>query len=188
MINKNRKKLFAFGLIEVIVAIAISGIVLTGAVAVATRSIQLVRRGEMEDLSNGILVRSLEISRSPVDFDLNKELGKGAGPLYFTLTEGEGGKLVLERSLGAQFAIEDCSANSEYKVDLAAFDKQGTYIDEDFREGYIICNQVEITEVSSNNQNLRRTFQVRSIVVYDVFNETYKRELISYRTEIIDED
>lgn len=164
---------------------AISGIVLTGAVVVATRSIQLVRRSEMEDLANGLLVRSLEISRSPVDFDLDRQLGDNAGPMYFTLTEDNSGKLVLTKASGGQIDLQECSASSEYKVNLANFDRSGQYIDNEFREGYIICNQIEITEIRKDSNSLRRTFQVRAIVVYDVFNETFRRELISYRTEII---
>jgi prepilin-type N-terminal cleavage/methylation domain-containing protein len=176
----------AFGLLEVLISIAISAIVMVGAVAVSSKSIKLVRQNELQDLSNGILLRSLEVARSPVNFDLNSQIS-GSAPAYFVLVkefDPESGedRLALQKVSGGSGEINKCQSG-EYRVDILDLSEDLGFVDDDFAEAYTICNQIEIEEKSKDS--IRRTFQIRSILVYNLFGQDVKKELISERTEII---
>jgi prepilin-type N-terminal cleavage/methylation domain-containing protein len=181
----------AFGLLEVLIAIAISSIVLLGAMVVATKSIRFVRTNELQDLSNGVLIKSLEVSRSPVDFDLDSLLGASSGPNYYTLSnqdvdDGQGNtveRLRLTEQVGEFNEITECDTNSVYRVDLLEDQDVEQFADVNFRNAYQICNQIVISEVRTDN--VRRVFEIKSIVVYRLFEEDVRSELISYRTEIV---
>lgn len=176
----------AFGLLEVLIAIAISALVMLGAVAVSARSIRIVRQNELQDLSNGVLLMSLEIARSPARFDLNSQI-TGTGKNYFVLArvrniDEQEERMTLQRITTATGEIDECT-DGPYKVDLLDVSQDLDFVDSDFAEAYTICNQIEIEE--KRRIGSRRTFQIRSILVYKLFDEDIKKELISERTEIV---
>jgi prepilin-type N-terminal cleavage/methylation domain-containing protein len=161
----------AFGLIEVLVAMAISAMVLLGAIAVSAKSLQVVKQNELKDMSSGILLRSLEISRSPAEFNLSEKQGS-ARQRYYTVSLDENGNydLIVVAGLGI---MDNCNENSEFRVDLP---------DEDV----LICNQVEVTDITKPaDAKIFRNFEIRSIVIYKFLNDNLTDELISYRSEVV---
>lgn len=176
----NKKK--AFGLLEVLIAIAISAMVMVGAIAVSSKGIRTVKKNELEDLSNGILLQSLEIARSPVNFNLDS-LVSGSNTTYFVLVKTAEGEVALQKKETGAGEISTCDQGSQYKVDIIDIGEDLEYVDSDFAEAYTICNQIIVDEVS--NDGIRRKFQINSVVVYKLYDQDIKLNLISERTEIV---
>ncbi len=168
----NTKSCKAFGLVEVLVAMAISSILMIASVHVSLQSVKVVQKNELKDQSSDILISSLEISRSPVDFDINSLLGN-AQEGYFKLERDiQTNEInIVEANQTFQGELNSCDESSEYLVNLP---------DEN---ALPMCNQVIIEEYSK--EGIRRTFKVKSIVVYEYLAEVFIDELISYRTELI---
>jgi prepilin-type N-terminal cleavage/methylation domain-containing protein len=173
LLNKKSK---AFGLVEVLIAIAISGVIMLAVVNVAARGLRLVRENEIRDTASAVMLRSLEIARSPVDFNFN-EIVPETGRTSFTVNYEEGAVTLSEESFGDPNGITDCESGSRYQVDLA--------------DNLLICNQVIISlsnsrQIDSTTREL--TYQVESVVVYDFIGQDVQDSLISYRTEIVDDN
>lgn len=181
--SNNRKKLKAFGLVEVLVAIAISGVLMMGAVNVAANSLRTVKENESKDAASGILLRSLEITRSPVSFNLNSKV-IAAGDNYFKLANfvdatrngnTNGFDLI---AINDTQKIADCTTESEYLVDTLG-------------SGLQICNQIIVADRTpagggtSSADPVIKTFEVKSVVVYKYLNRVYIDELNSYRSELV---
>jgi prepilin-type N-terminal cleavage/methylation domain-containing protein len=162
----------AFGLIEVLVAMAISSILMIASVHVSLQSVKVVQKNELKDQSSDILISSLEISRSPVDFDIDSLLGK-AQEGYFRLDRDiQSNEInIVEANQAFQGELNSCDESSEYLVSLPNED------------ALPMCNQIIIEEYSQ--EGIKRTFRVKSVVVYEYLSDVFIDELISYRTELI---
>jgi prepilin-type N-terminal cleavage/methylation domain-containing protein len=167
---KSSFKRKAFGLIEVLIAIAISGVIMLGSVIVSTNALRLVKQNELRDSASGVLLRSLELARSPIDFSLRGIQGQ-ARTGYYSLQINSDGKYQLTSSL-IQDEISSCDANSSYRVVQRNPDT-------------LICNQVIVSNITpSADAAVFTNFEIKSIVVYSYLGQQYSDELISYRKEL----
>lgn len=164
-VAKNRRRaLKAFGLVEVLISIAISAVVLLGALSVSARAYIVVRENEVRDNTSNILLRSLEVARSPLDLGLNSLTGRQTFRLNDT---GSGFEL---QSTGSDAPINSCTSQSNYLVVTPDPALQ-------------ICNQIIITPLTPTAT--KRSYEVKSIAVYDFAGRTSEpEELTTYRTEI----
>lgn len=180
------KKKSGFGLIEVLVTIAISSILILGAMSVAARSLRTVRSFELRDTASGILLRSQELARSPLDIqlrDIVAQTKSGADPQV-----GESFDFVLEVSPDQEqtFAlqntnppstqslkIEDCSESSAFQLEVVT--------------GVSICNQiiVSVEEITTTQESKEYLFKITSVIAYEFDNTVVTDELVSFRREFV---
>ncbi|MFW5702460.1 MAG: type II secretion system protein [Candidatus Dojkabacteria bacterium] len=179
------KKTNAFGLLEVLIAIAISAVVMVGALVISSKSIQSVRENELRDLSSSVLVRSLEVARSPLNYNFSELLGDRQAPVAFALDQDAAGSLVLQEQVGDATPIAN-NCPDRYRVNFLERDDLDTFVTPEFAAAYELCNQVIITPLPQ--QGVTRSFEVRSIVTYNIFGDYLTEELITYREEIINEN
>lgn len=186
MIFKNKSKKRAFGLIEVLVTIAISSILILGAISVAARSLKTVRGFELRDTTSGVLLRSQELARSPVDIQLRNivsEAKSGAEPsqgdsLSFVLeiapSQDIGFELVENQFPATQSGkIENCNSGSSYELEVS--------------ENYFICNQilVDVEEVVTTPDSTEYMFRITSVIAYEFDNQIITDELVNFRREFV---
>ncbi len=166
-----RKK--SFGLVEVLIAIAISGILMLGAVSVTAKGWRMVKKAELQDASSAILIRALELSRSPVSTIEISKLMANSSEKYFNLKLDDEKKFVLKEAVAGD--INKCSQNSAYIVDL-------------YKESnFIICNQIKVKKIEEEElieNEVQYTYEIKSKVVYEFAGQFESDELLTYRKEI----
>jgi len=186
----------AFGLIEVLIAIAISGVVMLGAVSLSAEATKKLKQDEIADLASSVLIRSLEITRSPLACDNLGPLMTGSTDQFFTLnsdslvtkvcngqsTQEPYGLIAATDNIGT---ISTCTGGGSYAVKSLA--------------NVNICNQIEVEACGSNpgsndirikcptnaaTDKTHITYAIISNVVYNIYGKDYYTNLISYRTEL----
>jgi prepilin-type N-terminal cleavage/methylation domain-containing protein len=170
-----KKLLKAFGLVEVLIAIAVSGVVMVGAVQVSAKTLRQIKENELRDSANGVLLQSLEIARSPVEFRVLDLLGTANEKKFRLGTKaGSSASLTLiETSYAGNMST--CSETAEIRVTTAD-------------PNFVLCNLItikDVTAASDKQLGLKRTFEVHSQITYMLSNKTFTDELYTYRTEIV---
>lgn len=173
-----KKKRGAFGLIEVLIAIAVSGVVMLGAVQVSARTLKQIKENELRDTASGVLLQSLEIARSPVDFRLTKLLGPSS-QRKFRLGNiiGDTTQSLNLIETNYQGDVTTCSESAEIRL---------TTEDPNF----IICNLITVNDVTTATdkaKGIKRVFEIKSDTAYFLGTQQFVDQLITYRTEIISE-
>jgi|GEM_PF-6458547 len=170
---KFNKKLFATGLVEVIVVLAILATTMVSIVIVTTRGLRQVKRDEIEDRAVGLQLRSLELAKSPATLTLPIKLQTGDIKNYYLqfpdASNAQGEVHPIEAVKSGDLTLDNCSLNSEYHVVL-----------ENTAKGEMYCNQMRIELKSASGKNY---YEVKSIIVYKSINGFEKKELLAYRRE-----
>lgn len=180
-----KKSAKAFGLVEVIVALAIISILSMGALNTASSALRLVRSYELRDTASGILLRSLEVASTPIDIKLREQVPAGTtGSFQLNYSTNIGDSFVEFERVGGgggqaidQVPSPSCEAGNAYAIEIDT--------------GYLICNEVIIRSLGvedvSDVSNLKQyNFEITSIVVYEFNNEVYTDRLVNFRTEFAD--
>jgi|GEM_PF-5524427 len=176
----------AFGLVEVIVAIAISGVIMLGATQVAIRGFRVTRLNELKDITNGIVTQSLELTRSETTLKFNELLT--AQPTCtkacnFKLTQdsytpGNYGSTNTKGLTFVSVAAPDLTNNNYCNINSTNF-KITTE-----QPNYAMYNIIRIERLPETDP-LRYNFKVTSKACYFVGNTPYPTDaLISYRSEL----
>ncbi len=177
--SKSQFKFKALGLVEVLIAIAVTGILMTASITVATRALMLIRGNELVDLASSILVRSLEISRSPANFNFSDQVNQGSSANFKLSSDPTTQQYSLMPAPNGP-EITDCTSSTQanYLVEIGLRGSNELAAN-------VICNQIVITDVTVSANTASRVFQVKSVVVYEYLGNISKQELISYSTEFI---
>lgn len=168
--TKRSRKGAAFGLVEVIVALAIAVVLMTGSVQASLKATQQIKKNETQDEASGIMLRSLELSRSAVKYNLGQIQG-GVTVRYYRLEYNSQGTLVLQVASN-QSRITSCPPPPARASEFVVSNTGGVHV----------CNQIEITRLNDRGSQVG-DYQIRSIVIYQYLNEVFTQDLISYRTE-----
>lgn len=166
-----RRKTKAFGLLEVVVAIAISGITMIGLVSVSLNALRSIQRNELIDTGSGVMIRSLEIAKSPAEFSIN-ELLSGASAASFVLdldTSTNEFNLVPVGDPSSE--IRTCQPGSEFQVTDQLQVQIGN-----------LCNQVIISRQSALGDFVQ-TYEVKSIIAVAFDGDVYQDEIVSYASQ-----
>lgn len=168
------------GLVEVLVAIGITGVILFGVVNVAAGAYRLLLRSEMLDISGGVLVRSLELVRTPANFSFNDIVGRTAGDFAFKLDVGvDEASLTPITASGAITEINSCDSTSQFILRGEDLGLTGAL------DNLVICNQIIVRSFPRDDTTGTRDFRVESVVVYEFDGEVFKEKLISNRREFV---
>lgn len=167
--NKLKHKINAFGLVEVLVALAIFGIAFIAATAVTISSLRTIKDNEIADFTNSLMVRTLEYSKSDaVDYNT---LTTGTLPRAFVVN----GDVATNTNISFSPASDnnkltaDACAGSEYVLNIS---------DPDF-QNLEICNQIYVQYTTPAQNNLLIT----SVTVYTRGdNSKLVSELRGFRT------
>ncbi|KXK26583.1 MAG: hypothetical protein TR69_WS6001000589 [candidate division WS6 bacterium OLB20] len=162
----------AFGLVEIIIAIAIFGTAMIATVAIAISSLRTVQDNELADTANSVMIGSMEYMKSPAVVPLLTNLPTGQRDFAFRVT-GEVNPSNCTGSTGCQLQIVQttsrtpittCDSNSEFRVRLSEL------------PNFIMCNQILV------NQTDPGVFELRSIVVFfSSRNGMQRTELLGFR-------
>lgn len=171
----------AFGLAEVVVAIAIFGVVMVITISMTVAALRTVKDNELSDLANSIMITSLEYAKSPAGFNaisggtvatgslrsfkVNTSLYDPNNPNFtdFQLQE-----------VNQTNRISTCNSNSRFLVKIASSNSPGTSELNNFR----VCNQLLIQEASD------QTVTITSVVVYTVSGRTTISELVGFKNRL----
>lgn len=168
MRHSNKK---AFGLVEIIVAIAIFGTAMIATIALAIGSLRTVQDNELADTANSVMIGTMEYMKSPAVVPILVNLPTGQREFAFRV-EGDidpancirqDCNLTLVQTTNRS-EITACDESSEYRVNLQEL------------PNFVMCNQILVTQQSPG------VFEMRSIVIFFSSKEGQQRtELIGYR-------
>jgi len=171
MRQSNSKKK-AFGLVEIIVALAIFGTAMIATIAIAIGSLRTVQDNELADTANSVMIGSMEYMKSPAVVPVLNGLPSGQREFAFRVEGdvdpascfGSECNLNIVRT-NTVSEITECDEGSEYRVRLEEL------------PNFLMCNQILVT------QERPGVFELRSIVVFFSSNRsgTQRTELIGYR-------
>lgn len=162
--NMKKKSIKAFGLAEILIALAIFGVVMIAAIALNVRSLSTIKDNELSDLANSVMVRSVEYSKTP-DFSLLVEQTQGVTKTAFAITGDlsnvNTSTLTLVQRTDVQ-KITTCDASSQFKVQISN------------TPNFDLCNQIIVEDVGNGN------YSVTSVVVYKTSRSTQRSEITTF--------
>lgn len=162
----NQQSRNAFGLVEIIVAIAIFATAMIATVSLAIGSLRTVKDNELADTANAVMVGSMEYMKSPAAVPVLNQLTAGRREFAFSVSseiDTENPNLTTLRQMDQADVINTCSDSSEYRVVLRDF------------PDFLVCNQILLQQAAGNS------FEIRSIVYYQTSKGISRNELIGYR-------
>jgi type II secretory pathway pseudopilin PulG len=168
------KKQKAFGLVEIIISLAVFGTAIIATMSLTVRSYVTVKNNELGDLANSIMISSSEYFKSPNAKTILPAAGT-SGSFYFNLTSpiniNPGTQTVTNLSFNRQTQtsqkINTCDSGSAYKV--AFTNTTG------LPNNFILCNQVIIQPQADGS------YMILSEVVFNTSKGLDQSELIGYR-------
>lgn len=168
---KKQKRLAAFGLAEIIVALGIFGSAMVITIALAIGSLRTVKDNELADTANTIMIRSMEYLKSPSSSGIFASALSGTstrvyavdGAISSTNITGEVKLKDLTSSGTNTITVDNCSETSPYVVVVSD------------TPGFLACNQIIIKRNSNN------TFELQSIVIYRTSKGFRKSELLGFK-------
>lgn len=177
----------AFGLLEVVISIAISGVILLGSMNVALKGLQVVRLNEIKDIANGILLRSLEFARSPSsDLNLTELIQNGANTYSFAINANP--LSTDPKKQASSDLLKLISSANDPKITTCGDPSTADYLvavgNKNDNAPFQICNQIQIKKLTAPATALQNDFSIVSTVIYVYNNQQVSDSLVSYRSEL----
>ncbi|MBL8014840.1 MAG: prepilin-type N-terminal cleavage/methylation domain-containing protein [Candidatus Doudnabacteria bacterium] len=162
----------AFGLLEVLIVLAIAATTMLAATQIALDGFRSIKLNEVLDYANGLMLQALEIAKSPTDV----EIVAGTQPTNFEasyrLTTNSAGKAVMSvvTTSTTPLTVANCSTSSPYFVDANIPNITDP----------IICLQLTVTQRTNFGQVY---YEIRSRLVYNLNGSQNERQIIGYRRD-----
>lgn len=161
----------AFGMVEILVAIAVFGTAIVSATAFTIKSLRIIKDNELRDQATAIMVRTLEYTKS--DAITTNEVGDpGSNTVRYFAVKGDpanpaDGALKLEEQIpGSPLDSASCAnSNSVYFVNVNAT----------VEANFLLCNQIILTGTIGDN------YEVSSRVVYKLGDKYETNELKGFK-------
>ena len=159
------KKLFAFGLAEILVGLAITGGVLIAITSVSIGAYKQIQDNELGDQANSIMLMSIEYLKTPISditkepaLTLNKYFVSAVTKVAFSINSTVASQFSLTKVTENDFTdITQCSdASSNYLVPFSSTTVKKP----------VICNKVVVEKLSTGG------FLITSSIAYKTFNGT----------------
>jgi hypothetical protein len=170
------KKINAFGLIEVLIALLLVSSTLILAIRSVSQGLKISKENEIRDTAGSILIRSLEYKnmRLPEDVSSALEFGNHFAHCYKLDADSVDQTNVVLTKINANCDIDseitNCSDSDQYRLQNV--------------EGLQLCNQIRFTNMEYINnvqQPLDRQLKITSTVVYYVDGEPEVESMSVYR-------
>lgn len=171
------KKKTAASLVEVLVVLAIIAVSMVFVAEMNVRALLIIRDNEIADTANGLLIKVLELAKSPTDVpavDINGSPVSVFEGLYsvdnVATVNSEAAVLIKQAVTGE--GITTCTPDSAYWVDLSDYAAEVPSGE--------ICMQVMVSEVAREISE-QTVFLLEVKTVYNLSDGTYSNSLTGYR-------
>ncbi len=161
IINKPKK---AATLTEVLIVLGIISTTLVASLALIVNSMIKIKQNEIQDTANGVMIKGLELAKSPKNIAIS-ELPRNGGSTevntFYRITSSSVGASVLLEKVeeGTSSLNQGCTSTSPYNIKTSPVLSQ-------LNAGYDICLQLNIVYLSSN------TYKITSQAVYTFLNRS----------------
>jgi hypothetical protein len=157
-----KKSTKALSLAEVIMALGIISTVMVASISFMISSLIRVQVSELEDQANSLMIKALEVAKSPTRLNIDAAQISTIAPMYFSLNEFN--QLISQ----SQEEIGTCNNINVYN--------STTLLDETFRR-FPVCLQVIFIPL----QDAAARYEVRSKAIFINGEEVREVSLIGYR-------
>lgn len=166
-----RNKNLAFGLIEVLIVLAIVATTMLAATQITLNGMRAIKLDEIVDFANGIMVQGLEIAKSPTTVEVVvSTVPANYNGSYRLQTNADGSSVLrLIDSSQTPITLAQCTSASNYFIRI----ENATGV-----QNPQVCLQMIVTQRQSLGLNY---YEVRSRLVYNVGGQTVERDIYSYR-------
>jgi type II secretory pathway pseudopilin PulG len=167
MQHEGLKKLKALGLVEVLVALAIIGMTMVGAMQITTDAFRSIRDDEISDLASGFLLQGMEIAKSPQRVVLKDSFGTVTDPVgSYKIDVNQTPPALFKVSTATDSLIRTCNTNYEVQIsrEIVGATPQ-------------ICLQVIIQQANPNG------YAIKSHVIFPTRTGQIETTLFGYRSE-----
>lgn len=154
-----RKKIAAYGLVEVLVGLVITGGILITITAVTIRIYKQVQDNELSDRANQILLTSIEFLKTPI---LNDDVQPGS--LLAQIASGETRVYKIDNLDADNFSLLQLNVNNYTDLSTCSGTSDPFYIDfeDDIIKKPILCNKVVVERLASGGYMITSSLAYRS--------------------------
>jgi len=166
----------AFGLVEILVGLAIFSTAIIATVTIAVNSYKAVKNNELADLANSVMIRSVEYFKSPSSIGSLTPAGSATStaPVYYKLnvtispeTTGTDSLSFVRVTTNVQ-PLTECTESSEYRVNFSSTQNLES-------STFLLCNQIIVEPLTEGG------YIIKSRIVYQTSKGTETAEILGYR-------
>jgi type II secretory pathway component PulJ len=177
LLHLHRKKIFGFGLFEILISLAIFAVGVISITSLNVKTYRVIKNNELMDFADRTMVKALEYFKSPTTNDLQNMIelemnaqGNTTKSINYSIDSNslvDDGTVLnfVKRSYDATSLISTCTNGSLYKLSTSP---------DSLYSGFDICEQI-IIEKKVNG------YKITSRVVYSIDTGTKINQLIGYR-------
>lgn len=166
------KKLYGFGLLESIVAIAVFGVTIVIGLSLIAKSLGIIKENEVSDQAAAFMVASLEFTRSPL-----KDPGELTVGNYYSILRDSNNEIINIVEEPSGVLLEDnessCNDGSPFYLDIDGSDSGGVF-----------CNQIRVEYVNPLDAT-NSDFLIRSRIVYKARDGYKWREIVGFKSRTL---
>ncbi len=165
-----QKKKKATSLAEVLIILAIISTTVIASTTLVVKALATIKNNEIEDTANGVMVKALEIAKSPADIYVSDTslVNTVNGQVYFFSIQNQNNQYTLRRESST---ANSCDSQSPYITDLT----QGSQA-----QNINVCLVIEITPQNTLDQSI---YAITSKIVYQLEGETIINSVTGYRKD-----
>jgi hypothetical protein len=171
--KKNEK---AFGLVEVLIGLAIFGTAIIAATSLTVKSLRIVKDNELADTANGIMIKTLELAKYPeTDTKFPGLSDDGSKKIYYLTGNIDDFNQLNFDNL--TFIKKTSELNTDGIPSTDCISQTGNQIKVNFEgiSGLIVCNQIVFERLDSGN------YEVSSRVIFQTAKEVREAEIKGFK-------
>jgi prepilin-type N-terminal cleavage/methylation domain-containing protein len=172
----HHKKNKGFGIIEILISLAIFAIGVISITSLNAKTYRVIKNNELSDFADRTMVKALEYFKSPTTSDIQDKLegwilSGGGTEAYCSIISTS----TIDESIKLEFEYQDagnyfpkpptCLSGNPYKLNTSA---------ESIYKDFYICEQIFVEKMTNG-------YKITSKVVYKIDTETKTNQLIGYR-------
>ena len=171
MDDKKLAKIRGFGLMEVLIVLAIVAATMVAAMQVSIQSLRVIKQNEIGDYANSVMVKALEVAKSPSDVQVSgtAQITNFQGSYQLQTQVGSPSVLWKVSDSVVPMTANNCSNTSPYYTDISAVSNIGNPV---------VCLQLIIRNISGLTGN---AYEITSYLIYDIQDQQVERSIIGYR-------
>lgn len=160
-----------FGLIEILIVLAIIATTMLAATQISLNGIRAIKLDEVVDFANGMLLQGLELAKSPSTVRVFTLSGASNLNGSYRLQTASNGTTELRMVTTTQtpLTLAQCTSSSAYFVNITG--ATGVTNPQ-------VCLQLMITARTNLGVNY---YEIRTRLVYNLGGQTLEREIYAYR-------
>ncbi|MCA9379036.1 hypothetical protein KC640_01275 [Candidatus Dojkabacteria bacterium] len=171
MNGKKLAKIPAFGLMEVMIVLAIVAATMVAAMQVSIQSLRVIKQNEIGDYANSVMVQALELAKSPsnVQVSATGQVTDFQGTYQLQINSAGGAVLWKVGDNVTPITNTGCTNASPYFVDISNINPVGSPV---------VCLQLIVRNISGISG---AAYEITSHLIYTLQNEQIERSIIGYR-------